>query len=51
MKSLFHLVYGLVLIVPVLINVAICFASYLWHNRCRLSIARELEQLRKERAG
>jgi hypothetical protein len=51
MKSLLHLFYGLLLIVPLLINIGICFASYQWHTRCRLAIARELEQLRKERAA
>jgi len=51
MKTLLHLFYALCLIVPVFINACICFASYRWHAQLRLVMARELEQLRKGRAG
>ena len=48
---LLHLFYGLCLVVPILINLAICFYSYLWHNRFKLAMTKELEQLRNQQAG
>ncbi|HEY3898548.1 MAG TPA: hypothetical protein VGM54_08050 [Chthoniobacter sp.] len=51
MKIFVHLFYWMFLMIPVLINAAICFASYRWHVQFRLVMARELEQLRKGRVG
>ncbi len=51
MKSLFHLFYLVCVTVPVFINLFICFVSYRWHTQFRAVITKELEQLRKGRAG
>jgi hypothetical protein len=37
--------------IPVVLNAAICFASYRWHVQFRMVMAKELEQLRKGSVG